>query len=150
MKIPFLLAVLLLSAACSPPPHVDISPSPSPVRSAAAGCWRLESSPGLLGRLLETTVVRLDTATYPDGRMRMLRIPDADGVRDMNHWGTTDGGERLVLSFSNGFGGVVVQATVDGDRLRGRARTWADTLVWVRRGRVRGVRVPCPAQPAAG
>lgn len=150
MRIGFLGPALLCLAACSLPPDVQISSSPSPVRDSALGCWRLESSPGLLGRPLDSTLVRLDTARTPYGDMRMLLIPDVGPPRDMNHWGTTEAGDRLVLWFSNGFGGVVVRAAIRGDQLRGRGRTWVDTLTWFRRGRVRGERVPCPAEPSAG
>jgi hypothetical protein len=149
VKIHLAFPVLLMAAACSFPPDVPMSPSPSPLRDAAVGCWQLESSPGLRGRPLEPTLVRLDTATTPFGVMRMHRIPATEPRRDMNRWGIAADGEGVVLSFSSGFSGVVVRATIHGDQLRGRGRTWVDVPSIPRRGRVRGVRVPCPAEPAA-
>ncbi|HYR07229.1 MAG TPA: hypothetical protein VEQ60_05660 [Longimicrobium sp.] len=149
MKIHLVFPVLLMAAACSFPPDVPLSPSPSPLRDAAVGCWRLESSPGLLGRPLEPTLVRLDTAVLSHGGLQMLLLPDPGLPRDFNHWGTTEAGDKLLLSFSNGFGGVFVRASLRGDRLRGRGSGWYDYLTVGPRGRVRGERVPCPPEPAA-
>lgn len=147
----FFLAAFGVLAGCAPPAGVQLSSSPSPVRDAVAGCWRVESSPGLLGRVLPPTLVRLDTAPSPFGGMRMLRIPRPDpAVPDLDGWGTTPGGDELVLSFSGGYSGVVVRASVHGSELRGRARSWEDVPAWPRRARVRGVRVPCPANAAPG
>jgi hypothetical protein len=142
--------MLFAMAACVPPPSVPYGSSPSPVRDAAVGCWRLESSPGVWGRPLASTLVRLDTATTYHGVMRMHLIPAPESRVDMNRWGTAEDGKGVVLSFSDGFGGVVVRATIRGDQLRGRGRTWADVPVLAIRGPVRGERVPCPSESAAG
>lgn len=146
MKVRFLVAAAALLAGCvTPGGGVAVSSSPSPVRDAAVGCWRLASSPGLLGRPLPTTVVRLDTVVRPDGGMRMLLLPDpAPIVPPLHLWGTAGGGGALVLSFSNGFSGVVVRASLRGHQLKGRGRTWTDASLFARGGRVHGVRVPCP------
>jgi hypothetical protein len=151
VKIYLVIPVLLMTSACSMPPHIQLSSSPSPMRASAVGCWQLDSSPGLLGRLLEPSLVRLDTAALGDGAMRMHVIsPVREHGVDMNHWGMTAVGDHVVLRFSNGFGGVVVQAAIRGDELRGRGRTWVDIPAPPRRGRVRGVRVPCPSGSAVG
>jgi hypothetical protein len=150
VKIHLVVPVLLMAAACSFPPDVPLSPAPSPLRDAALGCWQLESSPGLRGRPLERTLVRLDTAKNRYGDMRMHLIPDVAGSPDMNRWGTSEDGARLLLSFSNGFGGVFVRGSLRGDQLRGKGSGWYDYLTVGPRGRVRGVRVPCPAESAAG
>jgi hypothetical protein len=150
MRIAFLIPLLVTAAACSLPPDVQISSSPSPVRDSAVGCWRLESSPGLWGRPLPPTLVRLDTARSRIGGMRMILIPAPDPRRNLNYWGTSEDGTRLMLAFGSGFSGVVVHAAIRGDQLRGRGRTWVDVPAVPVRGPVRGVRVPCPAEPAAG
>lgn len=147
MRVILLIPVLLMTSACSLPPKIQLSSSPSPLLVASAvGCWQLESSPGLLGRPLRSTLVRLDTTVLGDGAMRMNQIsPVREHGVDMNHWGMAEGRDRVVLRFSNGYGGVVVQAAIRGDELRGRGRTWVDIPAPPVRGRVRGVRVPCPA-----
>lgn len=145
MKMCFLLPAVGMLAGCAPPAGVPVFSSPSPLRDAAVGCWRLESSRGLFGRALPRTVVRLDTVPSRSGGMRMLLIPDPNPhMRDLNTWGTTADGDVLLLLFSGGFSGVDVRASLHGDRLRGRARTWEDVPSLSRRGAVRGVRVPCP------
>lgn len=151
MKVHLLVPVLLMTSACSLPPDVQLSSSPAPLLTSAAGCRQLESSPGLPGRPLEPTLVRLDAAAFVDGAMRMHLISAvSERGRDVSQWGMTEGGDRVALHFSNGFSGAVVRAAIHGDQLRGRGRTREDTPRWFRRGRVRGVRVPCPAEPAAG
>lgn len=147
VRIGALIPLLLAVAACAVP-QVQVSTSPSPMREAAVGCWRLESSPGLLGRPLQSTLVRLDTVALPHGGLQMLPIPDHGLPRDWSYWGTTEKGNRVMLWFGNGFHGILVRAAVRGDRLRGYGR-WADLHTWLYRGPVRGVRVPCPTEPAA-
>lgn len=149
-RIVLLVPALLALAACLPPPGVPYESFPSPTRDAALGCWRLESSPGVWGRPLESTLVRLDTVMTPSGVMRMHLIPAVEPRRDMNRWGTTPRGDGVLLSFSNGFSGAVVRAKIQGDQLRGRGGTWADVPIPSRRGPVRGQRVPCPSGQAAG
>jgi hypothetical protein len=138
--------MLLAASACSVM-GVQVSPSPSPMRDAAVGCWWLESSPGLLGRPLQSTLVRLDTVALPHGRLQMLLIPDHGLPRDWSYWGTTEKGNRVMLWFGNGFHGILVRAAVRGDQMRGYGR-WADHQTWLRRGQVRGVRAPCPETAA--
>ena len=142
---------LVLVAACSMPPNVRLYSSPSPLREAAVGCWELESSPGLLGRPLHDVRVRLDTAAAKYEGMRMHLISDAAAPFDeLNQWGTTQDGNVLQLWFNNGFAGSYVRVRIQGDQMRGRGRDWMDFLTFRRTGRVRGVRVPCPADSAQG
>lgn len=124
--------------------------APSPLRSAAAGCWHLAIGPRLRGRYPEPARVRLDTVVEGGHLALRLLSAEADSARRFRYrgWAPLADGRGVYLFIGDGFTGADAHFRIRGDSLSGTAGTTSDAFELIRHARVAGRRIACPAAVA--
>ncbi|MBB4638988.1 hypothetical protein [Longimicrobium terrae] len=126
------------------------STAPSPLRSAAAGCWELEIGPRLRRRWPEPARVRLDTAVQGEHLALRLLSAEADSAMRFHFrgWAPLADGRGVYLWIGDGFTGSDARLRVRGNALSGTAATTSDVLELIRHAPVTGRRIACPDELA--
>lgn len=155
MKLPRLLAVLLL--ACRATPRRDAAGAfrlPACYRLAAAA-WRDSLGPGFPSSAAIPSLLRLDSAragvAAPDPRRHLFAasaiLADGRASRDFTEWMVERGDSILVGTLPAPFGGYFLRLPKRGGDLSGRAAAVTDVLVPGRPTEVaaplRAVRIEC-------